>query len=399
MSNYPQEPLEHCIPTSVEVLIEALEQAFQNRLSPQQQAEFRIFCQRLQWYYRANQTSELETVRSIYLPYAPESLQHQLDSAPGQPEPAGKLDDALSGILRKANFIELSEHDLNQALTKTSPHGVEVSIDIDQYETLMIWYRGLDTSSHSQRTLRSLYIKKTQITVPIYRKLFLLVQKPQPDSVGTAGKALAPVHIKLFRDIPLSDLEMLFPDTRVKIRLFDKLKLSVTGGGGTVAGAATGLGKLSAAVDPVAIVMAIGGFAAIVWRQVSKIFSQRTKYLMNLSRRLYFYNLDNNLGAITHLADMARGEELKEALLAYSFLLFHQLEDAETPVDRKALDKRIEKFLSSELGLQVDFDVDDGLNKLLHLTLVEDNTDKGLAACPLHEANFLLSEAWQALLP
>ena len=115
MSNYPQEPLEHCIPTSVEVLIEALEQAFQNRLSPQQQAEFRIFCQRLQWYYRANQTSELETVRSIYLPYAPESLQHQLDSAPGQPEPAGKLDDALSGILRKANFIELSPTALKSA--------------------------------------------------------------------------------------------------------------------------------------------------------------------------------------------------------------------------------------------------------------------------------------------
>ena len=39
------------------------------------------------------------------------------------------------------------------------------------------------------------------------------------------------VYMRLFKDIPQEDLEMMFPNTQVQLRLFDKIKLGVTAGG------------------------------------------------------------------------------------------------------------------------------------------------------------------------
>ena len=40
------------------------------------------------------------------------------------------------------------------------------------------------------------------------------------------------IYMKLFKNIPRSDLEMIFPNTRVRFRFFDKLRLGATAGGG-----------------------------------------------------------------------------------------------------------------------------------------------------------------------
>ena len=36
------------------------------------------------------------------------------------------------------------------------------------------------------------------------------------------------IYMKLFKNIPQTDIEMVFPTTRVKFRMFDKVKLGVT---------------------------------------------------------------------------------------------------------------------------------------------------------------------------
>ena len=45
------------------------------------------------------------------------------------------------------------------------------------------------------------------------------------------------IYMKLFKNIPRSDLEMIFPNTRVRFRFFDKLRLGATAGGGLGLGA------------------------------------------------------------------------------------------------------------------------------------------------------------------
>jgi hypothetical protein len=50
------------------------------------------------------------------------------------------------------------------------------------------------------------------------------------------------------------------------------------------------------------------------------ITNKRTQYTAMLSSQLHFHNLDNNLGAISHIADDAFEQEIKEIILGYYFL-------------------------------------------------------------------------------
>ena len=53
------------------------------------------------------------------------------------------------------------------------------------------------------------------------------------------------IYLKLFKNIPRSDIEMIFPNTRVNFRPFDKIKLGITGGAGLGMGAFSAAGKIA----------------------------------------------------------------------------------------------------------------------------------------------------------
>jgi len=161
-------------------------------------------------------------------------------------------------------------------------------------------------------------------------------------------------------------LEMLFPNTKVKMTLFDKVKLGVLGGGGTVGGGSTLIAKLSAAaIDPISALMALGAFGGILWRQVKEVFTRRTHYMAQLAKNLYFHNLDNNAGALNYMIDMAGEEESKEALLVYLFLSQNA-----NDMNKEKLDSAIEIYVSETYGIEMDFEVDDGLDKLRSLGIL-----------------------------
>ena len=403
-----EKTLERAIPIAIDTLVKALQERLAHHLDTKQLAAFALVCVRLQWLYRADQTQQFDRVRHAYAAFSPDQTHAEKPLQLSSGDEAEKLrvvKNELEALLTKANFTQLSEAALNLALNKTSPHGVEVSVDMTQYGELALWYRGLDSQQVIRRNWKTLYIKSITEQVAIYRKLFLLVRKndtdinlnaSEPNAEDQDSNSIPPVHIKLFRDIPLSDLEMLFPDSKVRIRLFDKIKLGITGGGGTVAGAATTLTKLAAAAEPFTIIVAIGGFAAILWRQIAKIFTQRNKYLINLSKRLYFYNLDNNMGAVAYLAEMARAEDVKEAMLAYSFLIERNMEEG---MSRTQLDAAIEDFLQQDFACRLDYEIDDGVRKLIFDGLVTNSADDSLFAVDPERANQLLEQRWEKLLP
>ena len=58
------------------------------------------------------------------------------------------------------------------------------------------------------------------------------------------------VYIKLFKNIPRTDLEMAFPNTEVRFRLLDKIKLGVTAGSGVGAGVVGTATKLAMKIPP-----------------------------------------------------------------------------------------------------------------------------------------------------
>ncbi|MES9981189.1 MAG: DUF3754 domain-containing protein, partial [Candidatus Thiodiazotropha sp. 6PLUC5] len=144
-------------------------------------------------------------------------------------------------------------------------------------------------------------------------------------------------------------------------------------GGGTAGGLVATIGKLTAAVSPWAIVMAVGGFAALLWRQINKVFMQRTRYMASLAQNLYFNNLDNNMGAVTYIVDQARQEEIKETILAYGLINLLAIND------KSELDTACEQWLTEKFDCVIDFDIDDGIKKLQRFKLID--SDSGELRC------------------
>ena len=262
-------------------------------------------------------------------------------------------------LLNNANYERLSQEDLHKAVNEKSPYGVEVSIDFEEFEYIYLYFRGSAIKKERRRDIKTLYLKKEEVSTKIYKRLFILFKLNNKENQ---------VFLKLFKNIPSDDLEMLFPNTKVKMTLFDKLKLAVTGGGGTIGGVVTLVGKIAVLIDPIAILIAIGAFVGILWRQVKSVFDNRVKYMAKLAQNLYFYNLDNNAGVISYLADMAENEELKEAFLAYIFLL-----KSEKALNIDALDKLIEEYIDSKYKIPIDFEIDDAMSKLVRMGLVKQN--------------------------
>ena len=155
--------------------------------------------------------------------------------------------------------------------------------------------------------------------------------------------------------------------------MFDKVKLGILGGGGTAGGVAALVSKISVAASLTSQLAAIGGFVGLLWRQLKNVFHQREKYNSQLSKNLYFYNIDNNLGALTFLLDMAQSEEVKETLLSYYFLL------AGKQHNRQQLDQKIERYINEQYGYAMDFEIDDGLRKLSELEIINQDTDKDIS--------------------
>ena len=264
-------------------------------------------------------------------------------------------------ILNNANYEKLSQEELNASINEKSPYGVEVSVDFNDFENIELYFRGSAIKTEKFRRLKSLYLKKEETQTKVYRRLFILFKHKDSSQK---------IYIKLFKNIPSTDLDTLFPNTKVKMTLIDKLKLLLTGGGGTVGGAVTLMGKIAILIEPIALLTAIGAFVGILWRQVKSVFNHRVKYMAKLSKNLYFYNLGNNAGVISHLTQSAQDEELKEALLAYTFLYKNGA------LSSQELDTKIEEHIQKVYGISINFEIEDALLKLIQMNLVLKEDEK-----------------------
>jgi hypothetical protein len=214
--------------------------------------------------------------------------------------------------------------------------------------------------------------------------------------------------IKLFQNVPKADLEMLFPNSKVRMKTIDKVIIGVPA---AVSGIIVIVTKLSATLILIGSVFAfwlglskeeaqlnqkhlialgaglatLGGF---LFRQISKFKNRKIKFMKALSDNLYFKNLDNNAGVFHHLIDAAEEEEFKEAVLAYFFLLTEK-----RPLQKAELDALIEKWLEAGWNCKINFEIDDALNKLERLELVTCEGDM-VQCLPLAEARRRLDHIW-----
>lgn len=395
--------LEHFIPIAIEELVPQLTDS-PVWASEYEREQFTEFCDRLLALYHAQFHAHSRFLKRCYQPFNPDQetstarAAEQFDSNAATRRFVG----LMRYVLDKANYVPLSQDELSRAMEKTSPYGVEVSVNFDDFEEIALFYRGRATRVTYQRDWKKLWLSKQRIETPVYRRMMLLLKPKLPDNLGRSakkrlwesdsltigGKKQGAIVIKLFKDIPHSDLEMLFPNIHIRMRLFDKLKIGITGSGGTIGGISATITKIAATADPIAIGMAVFGFAGLVWRQVIKVFTQRTKYMAKLAQSLYYYNLDNNSGAISYLISLSEAEECKETLLTYYMLL------TQGSCERSEIDKRIEHYLASHGAEKTDFEITDGVAKLEQLDLLKQDSKDEYCVTELESALSIMNRHW-----
>jgi hypothetical protein len=374
---------------------------------------FREFCRILEALFHFEFHRTLETLKNCYAPFNPNADTRNLTAyLPEEKERLQKeLVAEMTALLNSANFEQITAADLEQALAEESLFKIRLEVDFADFEDVIFFRRG---ESVKEETLVSLYgLRKKRFKFTNYDRVAIYIKfKEKPYFVEQGRKKLkflpGSTIIKLFQNVPKADLEMLFPNSRVRMKTIDKLIIGVPA---VVSGAVVIVTKLGATLILIASVFAfwlglseeetqlnqkhlialgaglatLGGF---LFRQINKFKNRKIKFMKAHSENLYFKNLDNNTGVFYNLIDAAEEEELKEAVLAYFFL-----QTAQQPLIKKELDERIENWLETEWNCKINFEIDDALKKLIRLELVTRDADV-LRCKPLAEAKQRLDEIW-----
>lgn len=374
-------------------------------------ARFRSLAELMTALFHHEFHAQLEEMKSLYRPINPDCERVGFDEPTERErgELSEKLARKLSHVLERGNYVALGDADVEHAFKEKSLFPIEVAVDFDAFDDFVVFARGERVRDATLPGLFGLFKKRARVDtfdrVCLYIRFKCeaeLPRKARKQFTYEPGKTT----LKLFRNIPKADLEMLFPNTRLKMRLRDKLLIGVPA---VVGGVPVAL-KLAPALLALMIVVGIEstgdvnepalvagltglvGLGAFLFRQWDKFKNRKVLFMKMLSENLYFRNLDNNEGVLTRLVDEAEEEECKEALCAYAFLHKHPGLTADE------LDTKIQGWFAQRFDLTLDFEVDDALAKLARLGLADDQEGK-YRVVALQDALVTLDRRWDELYP
>jgi Protein of unknown function (DUF3754) len=358
----------------------------------------------------------IEALKDAYHPFNPEGDTRAIDAiGPAERRTAReRVEQELAALARAANFTEIDVAELQQALVGHSLIKVSMAIDTEVIDKVMLFRRGESTRT---RTVPIWYgLRKRTVSFTNYSKVLVYAMfKDAGHFPGDPAKLPfrpGSMIIKLFQNVPADDLEMVFPNVQVRMRLFDKLLIGIPA---LISGITVIVTKLAVSLGVVLLFLAfylgvrdkpedlsqaqlislavgLAAFGGYLFRQVTKFKNRKILFMKALSENLYFRNLDNDAGVFHHLLDAAEEAEVMEALLAYHFL-----RTAPEPPTAAELDRRIQDWFATRWDTTLDFEVEDGVRKLRQLSLVTEDELGRLTAVGLAEAKKRLDHEWDNL--
>ena len=392
------EDREHYIPLRKSDLVTML--CKDRKLDLRENEGFRQFCRLVGAVWHFEYLETLEKLKDSYAPFDPDSPCKPLKELPIDERPArlDKLFDGFVGLMERANFKRLTRKDIEAAVEGgASDWGINMDVDFEVFERLELFIRGEGVVKRTKKHPIFRWRKETK-KVDSYQRIVLLLKlrphKRLPEGVDTNR-----VFLKMFKDIPKLDLEMVLPGTKMQMPSLTRFKL-----GGSLLGT-LGYGvfkvfnellsvfKAAVALSVDALTMMTGPFILLggyAYKQYAGYQVTKQTYSKMLTESLYYQNLDNNSGVITQVLDEAEEQECRETILAYFYLWKYA-----PPEGWKSdqLDDYVEMELEGKLNLKVDFEIDDALAKLEKLGIVKKNGDRYLAVS-LDKALEMLDYRW-----
>jgi len=389
-------------------------------------ASLRLFSRILESIFHFEFHTQTEALLESYQPFNPDSdtvTIRQLDQHARQ-ACEERLMDTFGVVLNQANYEQIEASDLAYAMTRESLFRINLVVDFNDFDNQLIFRRG----SRSDRIRRKTWLwREKDVDITVYDRVALIIKYKDADYFDAQQRkelnfVPGTMIVKLFKNIPKGDLEMLFPNAQVRMKLRDKMLM----GGVAVGGGVTVMLKASAGLVAMASILwlmtrsviasggqipvlgpveisgmvggmtALGAIGAFLFKQWNSYKNRKMKFMKALGDNLYFKNLDNNAGVFYHIIADAEEEEFKEALLAYLFLVA-----SASGLTAAALDDAIEAWFDQTFGVPIDFEIEDALGKLKRLDLctVKGKDAAGAAvwtARPLADACAILDQRWDA---
>ncbi len=325
-------------------------------------------------------------IEALYSPFDPDA--ETAPPEPTRPESFQRLQERLDRLLARANFERVPPDVLVTRSDREVLARLKIDPDLDALEEIAIYTRGRGQKAVTLRPVRK-FFRLEEHEVPTYRRVALLVRTRRDPHVT----------LKLFKDVPQQDLELLIPTVRVKMRLLDKLKLSGSSGAAVVSAwkllralytYAPGLAKLlavpfQALLLPLAVLIT-GIYGSKTLLDYSKI---RASYITALAEHLYAITMASNAAVVARVGSMGGDEDTKEVLLAYAVLA-----RAGEPLAPDELARRVEALLFERYRARVTFDVHDALHKLEELAVCARTPDGRHGALPIDAALRNVDRAW-----
>ncbi len=387
-SPLPDQP-EHYLPLRRRDLLESLVKD----LPAETATSFRQLAELLAAHFHFEGQRLLEELKDCYAPFDPDAIGNP-PTLLSEGERDARLDRFCTGfaqLLQRANFIHLDKAAIQEVTRQVSDWGLHMDVDFNLFERLDVYYRGGDKISRRTRRRWRRLLRQEMVDLPVFSRLVLLVKlRPSPrlpSDVDTSD-----LFIKLFKDVPKMDAEMLLPGARMVMPGLARLKM----GGSFISGLIYVVYSVLKTILTAGLVLSIYALwvplAALFgygYRQYYGYKTTKDQFSLRLTQSLYYQMLGTNLGVVHHLLDEAEEQENREALLAW----FHLSRGAAEGMTLEELDAAVETDLAAGAGIQFDFEADDALAKLKRLNLVEQDGDR-YRTIPIQEALRRLDEAW-----
>ena len=345
----------------------------EGKLNNDEVSKFEQFCLLLKSIYHFEFHTKLERLKSSYRIFSPD-----VNIAPNELENSNtsKIEADLTNMLRQTlidgNFEKVSKENVNAAMEKEGIFPVSCQIDFDCFDYYEIYYQGSSTAKEEIKTWNP--FKKKEVEFNLYDRIVFFFKVKNEEffhsnkkntKPGTPGK----IYIKFFRNIPESDLEMIFPNPKPEMKFIHKMQifLPLLAGFGVLiqktiigpyydAGSNPLEGGLSLSYPMIALLIVLGGYVLRTFLGYKNVVQS---FLGEIAKSLYFKDKGNNQGVFTMLIDSAEEQECKEAMMAYYFLL-----NSNNKMSEETLDNVIEEWMEKKHKTKIDFEVDDAIKKL-----------------------------------
>jgi len=370
---------EHFIPVGREKLLECLTE-FEN-CSESEKSELKKFFELISSVLHKQYHKRQIRVQKIYQPLDPDSVILLKDS---DTKNSSEVFTELIEILANANYTKLSTDELETAVDNATALGLRMKVDFSLFDELHVYGRGDEIQTWTKKSWWK-FFKEEEFDVEVYQRLVIAFRLKDHDKLPKEQSSSF-VYLKSFKGIPHSDLHTLLPGTQIKMSLLDRGKIIIPALSGIVLSIVK-IVRLMVAVTIFASLAYTIKFwvipAAIIYYIIKGFISyQKTKdkYQLNLTRHLYFQNLNNNSGVLLRLLHEAEFQDYREMVITY-YLVWKY---GQAGINAEKIHEIAEKKLKETIHLDINFEAEDALAKLEKLGALK-KVDQNWFPLPMEE--------------